>query len=228
MSSRDGRRFTVVIPASEIKKIFSWVLKHPTEETGGDLFGSWDEEQDGLENKLNILHVVGPGKLCRRTTYSFHQDVRYSSRIATYLNEHHGMEHVAVWHSHQSGLDQPSAPDTNAIWGTMPSYAIKRFVVIIASIVDKSSEDDISPIALKCFLFEIDERTNKRFPVLLGKFRVLPEDSKTVCSCGDIKEAEGVEADAESLLTAEELQTFEIIETETSVIGYRKQNVTEA
>lgn len=28
---------------NDIKKLFSWVLKHPVEETGGNLFGSWEE-----------------------------------------------------------------------------------------------------------------------------------------------------------------------------------------
>jgi len=103
MCSRD-RRFIVEILASELKKIFSWVLKSPSEETGGDLFGLWNEGQDDSENKLCIYHVSGPGKLCRRTPFSFDQDVRYSNKIATYLSQQHGLDHVAVWHSHQSAL----------------------------------------------------------------------------------------------------------------------------
>ena len=51
MYSRDTR-FTVEIPASELKKIFSWVHKSRSEETGGDLFRVWSEGQDDLENKL--------------------------------------------------------------------------------------------------------------------------------------------------------------------------------
>jgi len=224
MSSRDGRSFIVAIPSSEIKKILSWVLKHPNEETGGDLFGSWHKEEDGVENKLNIRHVIGAGKLCRRTTFSFHQDVRYSSRIAAYLYQHHGIDHVAVWHTHHSALDQPSAPDENAIWSTMPSHALNRFALIIASIADKSNDGVICSVALKCFLFEVDESTNEHLPVLLGKFRVLHEQDRTAFFRSDVKEVE-LEAGAESLLTVEELESFDIIETETSIVGSRKKNV---
>ena len=217
MTSHDGRRFIVVIRASEVKKIFCWVLKHPTEETGGDLFGSWHERHNGLETNLNIHHAIGAGKFCLRTSFSFCQDVQYSSRIATYLSEHHGMDHVAVWHSHHTGLDQPSVPDENAIWNTMPPHAINRFALIIAVIHDKSN------VALKCFLFEINEETNERLPVLQGKFRVLPEPF----SPGDVSEAALEEGAESSLPTAEELASFHIIETEESVMGCRKKNVTE-
>ena len=218
MSSRDGRRFIVEIPASEIKKIFSWVLKCPAEETGGDLFGLWDEGQHAFKNKLNIHHVIGPGNLCRRTTFLFHQDVRYSSRIATYLSEQHSLDHVAVWHSHQSALDRPSAPDEEAIWNTMPSHAINRFALFIASIVKKSDNDVISSVAIKCFLFEIDERTNECLPVLQGKFQILPEQSKTVCFGSDLEEYE-LDEGAENFVTDEELKSLDINVTETSVVG---------
>lgn len=214
MTTRDGRHFIVVIHASEVKKIFSWVLKQPNKETGGDLFGSWHERHNGSETNLNIRHAIGAGKLCLRTSFSFCQDVQYSSRISTYLSEHHGMEHVAVWHLHHTGLDQPSAADEDAIWNTMPSHAINRFALIIAVIVDKSN------VTLKCFLFEINEETTERLPVLLGKFRIL---SEPFSRC-DVSEAE-LEEGAEFLPTAEELESFHIIETEESVMGYRKKNV---
>ncbi|KAM7441193.1 hypothetical protein ABFA07_009725 [Porites harrisoni] len=156
MYSRD-RRFTVEIPARELKKIFSWVLKSPSEETGGDLFGVWSDGQDDLENKLCIYHVSGPGKLCRRTPFSFDQDVRHSKKIATYLSRQHGLDHVAVWHSHQSALDRPSAPDEEAIWSTMRSLAINRIALFIASSVGKRKEhDDSSSFVINTFLFETE------------------------------------------------------------------------
>ena len=81
MSSSDGRKFTVFIRANDIKRIFSWVMKHPNLETGGDVFGLWEKSHNSLENILNIHYIIGPGQLCRRTTFSFHQDVRYASQM---------------------------------------------------------------------------------------------------------------------------------------------------
>lgn len=217
MVSRDARRFSVVIHTNDIKKVFSWVLKHPTEETGGDLFGSWEETHEGLENTLNIQYVIGPGELCRRTMFSFHQDVRYASKMEVYLNDHHDMEHVALWHSHQNALDQPSTEDETMVWNTMPSHAINRFVLIIANITDRRGER--VSVALKCFLFEIDEKTDECLPVLLGKFRVVSaEQNKADCSDVQKVEREG----AECLITEDEFASFDINETETSVIGCRK------
>ena len=214
-----NRRFTVEIPVRELKKIFSWVLKSPSEETGGDLFGLWSERQDDLENKLCIYHVSGPGKLCRRTPFSFDQDVRYSNRIATYLSQQHGLDHVAVWHSHQSALDRPSAPDEEAIWNTMRSLAINRIALFIASSVGKRKEDDgISSFVINNFLFETHEKSNKCWPVLQGTFRILPEPSKKICFHSEEEKA-SLEELAESLVTDKDIDMIDITVSETSVIA---------
>ena len=216
MVSRDERCFIVVIHANDIKKIVSWVLKHPAEETGGDLFGSWEEAHEA-ENTLNIQYVIGPGELCRRTTFSFHQDVRYASKMEVYLNDHKGMEHVALWHSHQTSLDQPSTEDENMVWNTMPSHDINRFVLMIANIADRSSERVC--VTLKCFLFQIDQKTDERLPVLLGMFRVVSVDQNEA----DRNDIQRVELEgAECLITEKEFASVKITETETSVIGCRK------
>ena len=222
MSLSDGRKFTVFIRVNDIKRIFSWVMKHPNLETGGDLFGLWEKFLNSLENILNIQYVIGPGQLCRRTTSSFHQDVRYASQMENYFHRNHGMKHVALWHSHQSGLDRPSADDKKMVWETMPSHDIDRFVLIIASIADSSKESENAAVSLKCFLFEIDDKTEECLPVLLGKFRVLTAEETDWTHHFDLHDVE-LEAGAEFLIADEDLALSEITETETSVIGYRKR-----
>ena len=222
MSLSDGRKFTVFIRVNDIKRIFSWVMKHPNLETGGDLFGLWEKFLNSLENILNIQYVIGPGQLCRRTTSSFHQDVRYASQMENYFHRNHGMKHVALWHSHQSGLDRPSADDKKMVWETMPSHDINRFVLIIASIADSSKESENAAVSLKCFLFEIDDKTEECLPVLLGKFRVLTAEETDWTHRFDLHDVE-LEAGAEFLIADEDLALSEITETETSVIGYRKR-----
>ena len=222
MSSRDERRFTVFIHANEIKKIFACVLKHPSEETGGDFFGSWDETHDGLENTLNIRYVIGPGELCRRTTYSFHQDVRYASKMKAYLKDQHDMEHVALWHSHLTVLDRPSTEDEKMVWNTMPSHAINRFVLVIANIIDYDESSESVRVSLKCFLFEVDKKTDECLPVLLGRFRVLSEKKQK----DRTTDVQGVALEgAECLITEEELAAFDVTETETSVIGLKTDSM---
>ena len=222
MSSSDGRKFTVFIRANDIKRIFSWVMKHPNLETGGDVFGLWEKSHNSFENILHIHYIIGPGQLCRRTTFSFHQDVRYASQMEDYFHRNHGMEHVALWHSHQSGLDRPSADDKIMVWETMPSHDINRFVLIIASIADSSTESENAAVSLKCFLFEIDDKTEECLPVLLGKFWVLTAEETDQTHRFDLHDVE-LEAGAEFLIADEDLALFEITETETSVIGYRKR-----
>ena len=51
----------------------------------------------------------------------------------------------------------------------MPSHDIDRFVLIIASIADRSRESESVAVSLKCFLFEIDGKTEECLPVLVLK-----------------------------------------------------------
>ena len=48
------------------------VLQKCDIETGGDLFGLWQDE-----NTAVVQLILGPGAKCKRTTTSFHQDVDY-------------------------------------------------------------------------------------------------------------------------------------------------------
>ena len=104
----------------------------------------------------------------------------------------------------------------------MPSHDINRFVLIIASIADSSTESENAAVSLKCFLFEIDDKTEECLPVLLGKFRVLTAEETEQTHRFDLHDVE-LEAGAEFLIADEDLALFEITETETSVIGYRKR-----
>ena len=68
--------FTVFIYESEINFLTWLVLQNPINETGGDLFGLWHNERTAV-----VQFILGPGKKCRRTTTSFHQDVDYLAEV---------------------------------------------------------------------------------------------------------------------------------------------------
>ena len=63
---------TVFIYERELNFLKWLVLQKPKIETGGDLFGLWQDERTAV-----VQCILGPGKNCRRTTTSFHQDVDY-------------------------------------------------------------------------------------------------------------------------------------------------------
>ena len=104
----------------------------------------------------------------------------------------------------------------------MPSHDISRFVLLIASIADRSRESENAAVSLKCFQFEIDDKTEECLPVLLGKFRVLTAEETEQTHRYGLHDIELV-GGAEFLIADEDLALFEITETETSVIGYRKR-----
>ena len=60
------------------------VYKHQHIETGGNLFGLWTTSGSA------VIHVApGPGKNCRRTTASFHQDIEYMHRVGRFVNDNY-------------------------------------------------------------------------------------------------------------------------------------------
>ena len=52
------------------------VLQKPNIETGGDLFGLWQDERTAV-----VQFILGPGEECRRTAISFYQDVNYLKKV---------------------------------------------------------------------------------------------------------------------------------------------------
>ena len=105
------------------------VYKHQHIETGGNLFGLWTTSGSA------VIHVVlGPGKNCRRTTTSFHQDIEYLERVGRFVNDNCMFCHIGEWHSHHSlALNKPTAADEQIIGSNFPQ-GLTKFLVIIANI----------------------------------------------------------------------------------------------
>ena len=84
--SEQPRIFNVLIYEEDYKQLCAWVLKKPSIETGGDLFGLWADKHTTV-----IQLALGPGKDCRRTSVSFYQDVNYLERVGSYLTQSEGV-----------------------------------------------------------------------------------------------------------------------------------------
>ena len=105
------------------------VYRHQHIETGGNLFGLWTTSGSA------VIHVVpGPGKNCRRTTTSFHQDIEYMHRVGRFVNDNYMLCHIGEWHSHHSlSLNRPSTGDEQTVRRNFPQ-GVTKFLVIIANI----------------------------------------------------------------------------------------------
>ena len=75
-SSQKSGSVTVFMYESELDFLKWLVLQKPQIETGGDLFGLWQDEGTAV-----VQLILGPGKDCQRTTTSFHQDVNYLREV---------------------------------------------------------------------------------------------------------------------------------------------------
>ena len=124
--------------------------QYPNIETGGDLFGLWKDEETVI-----IQQCIGPGKNCKRTTTSFYQDIEYLDRVGSLLTTEKGLCNVGEWHSHhQMGEPEPSDGDRRTVFDNMPELGLERFVLFIASIEGKGSNDvKLDDIKLRPFLF---------------------------------------------------------------------------
>ena len=126
--------FALNIFESEFREINDFVLRYPNIETGGDLFGLWKANGDPV-----VQLIIGPGKNCRRTSVSFHQDTDYLARVGTYVNTSYMLCHIGSWHSHhQLSLTQPSAGDRSTVCNNFPE-GLKRYIMIIANITRQQS-----------------------------------------------------------------------------------------
>jgi integrative and conjugative element protein (TIGR02256 family) len=132
------------------------VQQYPNIETGGDLFGLWKDERTVI-----IQQFIGPGKECKRTSTSFHQDIEYLHRVGSLITTEAGLCNVGEWHSHhQIGMPEPSGADERTVFSNMPHLGLERFVLFIASIEGKGSSGDkrshdakLKDIILRPFLF---------------------------------------------------------------------------
>ena len=105
------------------------VYRHQHVETGGNLFGLWTTSGSAV-----IRVVLGPGKNCRRTTTSFHQDIEYMYRVGRFVNDNYMLCHIGEWHSHHSlSLNKPTSADEQTIRHNFPQ-GVTKFLVIFANI----------------------------------------------------------------------------------------------
>ena len=105
------------------------VYKHQHIETGGNLFGLWTTSGSAV-----IRVVLGPGRHCKRTNTSFHQDLEYMERVGRFVNDNYMLCHIGEWRSHHNlSLSKPSAGDESTIRRNFPQ-GMSKFLVIIANI----------------------------------------------------------------------------------------------
>ena len=131
--------FKVFMFEEDYQMMQNLVLKYPHLETGGDLFGLWTTEGNA------VLHVVlGPGQNCKRTGYSFYQDIPYLKENGELLTQDYMLCHIGEWHSHhQLNLFQPSGGDSSTVIRNYPR-GVCGFLLIIANILS-SHEVRLSP-----------------------------------------------------------------------------------
>ena len=156
MSQPTKTEFTAYVYKKDLREIQELVQPYPQIETGGDLFGLWQDDRTVI-----IQRFIGPGEKCKRTATSFHQDVEYLHRVGSLITTEEGLCNVGEWHSHhQIGMPEPSAADRRTVFSNMPHLGLERFVLFIATIEragirgkKRSQEVELDQIKLRPFLF---------------------------------------------------------------------------
>lgn len=130
MGTNHGRQFHVHMFEEDIQMMKELVKLHPEKETGGNLFGLWNNDEEP------VLHVVlGPAIGCTRTEVSFYQSIPYLERVGRLLTEQFLLCHIGEWHSHHKlRLSEPSSGDSSTVIRNFPRGA-RGFILIIANIL---------------------------------------------------------------------------------------------
>jgi hypothetical protein len=114
---------------SEINLIGRYACDFESVETGGDLFGFWN--QDGMPV---VIFVTGPGKDSKHNIASFYQDIPYLHECGDYLHNNFALEHIGSWHSHHKmGIYGPSEGDLNTMRNCLNTQAPTRFLIVICN-----------------------------------------------------------------------------------------------
>ena len=142
--------FTTFVYQEDFRKIQELVQMFPNIETGGDLFGLWQDDRTVI-----IQRFIGSGELCKRTPTSFHQDVEYLRRVGSLITTEEGLCNVGEWHSHhQMGMPEPSDGDLKTVFNNMPELGLERFMLFIATIESEGFRGKKRPqVQLSPFLF---------------------------------------------------------------------------
>ena len=126
---------TVIIYQSELEYLSRYTLDYPNIETGGHLFGFWNE--DGVPV---ITFVVGPGANAVHQYTCCQPDIEYFEKINDVLVNYHGLKHIGEWHSHHNlGLTHPSAPDADNVLRHLRTSGVSRFLLCISTCNDNEA-----------------------------------------------------------------------------------------
>ena len=150
-----GYEFKVFMYDSELNFLKWLVMQKPDIETGGDLFGLWQDKDTAV-----VQFILGPGQGCSRTKHSFHQNVEYLANAGQYLTTHEGLCNIGEWHSHHRiGLRVPSGGDRDTVWKNLRSVSGGQFLLFIANIQESNRGRSVE---VRCFLFNIKSRRMSR------------------------------------------------------------------
>ena len=115
---------------SEVKAIREAVLAYPELETGGEVYGFWNERGEPV-----VCLVTGPGPNACRSGVSFTQDQEWAARLSREIIDSMALSLIGFWHSHhQLGLDRPSYGDVASAVRTVRDLSVTRFLCCIANI----------------------------------------------------------------------------------------------
>lgn len=131
----------------DLEYISRAILDYPNIETGGELFGYW--------NNLGmpvIQYVTGPSERCYRTETFFKQDLDFLSKNGEFLFQEYGLQHIGTWHSHhQLGLAQPSSHDSDTMVKAIESNKLSSLFMVLGNITKKQDT------TVKGFLYKKNE-----------------------------------------------------------------------
>lgn len=157
----------MLIYEEEAKLISKLTLQYPNIETGGDLFGLWQNESEVV-----VQLAIGPGENCRRTPTAFFQDERYLGSVGNYLTSNQGLCNIGEWHSHHSlNLPEPSAGDKQTIWRHLPRYGLNRFLLFITTINKERGQPRAD---IHSFIFTSPENESSRGGMFPTSYKLLP------------------------------------------------------
>jgi transcriptional regulator with XRE-family HTH domain len=131
-------------------------------ETGGDLFGRWNEAP-------TILLATKAGPNAERNSAHFRLDVDYLRQLSGILADDWALRYFGDWHSHHRlGLSSPSGGDQKRILGLAARNQFTAMAEIIVTLEDTRGEP---LVRIHPWLYDLSMRNDGPLPLRL---KVLP------------------------------------------------------
>ena len=146
---------TTYFSDTALSKLIGFTLEYPDLETGGELYGIFDEKGNPI-----VSYISGPGPNALHQYAAFKQDMDFYRQERDFNHSEKRLSLIGMWHSHHKiPLHEPSSGDINTLSRNLKNLT-RNFLLIICCINEKGKVEGYAYVFDKNADYERTELNN--------------------------------------------------------------------